>query len=108
MVPLGYDTITIVHRSDGPPDDLGVATVTETQTVVTGCSVQPLSTEEELSDVDRVVTRWRLFAPPDTVLTATDAVLVAGVLYEVDGDPQVWTWAGTPHHLVCLLRRATG
>lgn len=105
----GRDTITVVHRTAGTPDNLGVPAKIETRRQVAGCSVQPLGTDELLSDVDRVITRWKLYAPAATALTTADAVESNGLLYEVDGDPQVWSdTRGVPHHLECLLRRATG
>jgi hypothetical protein len=105
----GRQTITTVTRVDGVPDPLGVPARVETHTQVAGCSVQPLATVEDLSNVDTVISRWRLFAPIGTTLSATDGVIADGVLYEVDGDPQPWTdQRGRPHHLECLLRRATG
>lgn len=105
----GHDTVTVIRRTNGPPDSLGVPTRVETQQTVPGCSVQPLGTDEMLSDVDRVVSRWKLYAPATLVLTATDAVQSHGITFEVDGDPQIWSDVrGAPHHLECLLRRATG
>lgn len=106
----GRDTVVIVRRVMGAPDNLGVPTRIETREVVWNCcSVQPLGTDELLSDVDRVITRWKLYAPADVNLTSTDAVESNGLLYEVDGDPQIWADVrGVPHHLTCLLRRATG
>lgn len=105
----GREVITIVRRTPGAPDRLGVRVPTETQQTVTGCSVQPLGTDEELSNVDRVITRWKLYAPAGTVLTVTDAVMSNGVRYEVEGDPQTWPdIRGVPHHVECFLRRATG
>jgi hypothetical protein len=106
---IGRQTVTVVHRTDGPPDSLGVPSVVETETAVTGCSVQPVSTAEELSDVDQVITRWQLFMPAGITVTATDNVIADGVVYGVDGDPQTWTdLGGRPHHTECYLRRATG
>lgn len=106
---IGRQAVTIVHRTDGPPDALGVPTRVETETAVTGCSVQPLSTDEQLSDVDEVITRWRLYAPAGLPMTAIDAVIFDGARYEIDGDPQTWSdLGGRPHHVECYLRRATG
>lgn len=106
---IGRQAVTIVHRTDGPPDALGVPAVVETETTVTGCSVQPVSTTEDVSNVDQVVSRWRMFAPAATAFTATDGVISDGVLYQVDGDPQIWSdLGGNPHHIECYLKRATG
>lgn len=107
--PHGNQTITGVKRSEGPPDVLGVPLRVETTFTIERCSVQPLSTVEQLSNVDQVTTRLHLYAPAGTPLTVTDAVIVDGVTYELDGDPQTWTDArGRPYYLDCLIRRATG
>lgn len=106
---IGRQTVTVVHRTDGPPDNLGVPTVVETQTVVTGCSVQPVSTTEDVSDVDQVISRWRLFLPAGIAMTAVDNVIANGMVFSVDGDPQTWSdLGGKPHHTECYLRFATG
>lgn len=106
---IGHQVIAVVRRTEGIPDRLGVPTLVETTHYVSGCSVQPLATIEQLSNVDQVVTRWRLFAPADADLIVTDAVITNGIQYEVDGDPMVWPdLGGVPHHLEAYLRRATG
>ncbi|HEX5119849.1 MAG TPA: hypothetical protein VFW65_32080 [Pseudonocardiaceae bacterium] len=107
--PIGHQIITVIRRTSGPPDRLGVPTQVETRHDVSGCSVQPVGTDEQLSNVDLVVTRWRLYAPADADVVVTDAVIAGGLTYEVDGDPQVWPdIRGQPHHLEAYLRRATG
>lgn len=107
--PFGQQTVTGVRRTWGAPDALGVPTRIDTPVEITGCSVQPLSTAEQLSDVDQVTTRWKLYAPASAMLTVTDAVIVNGLTYEIDGDPQTWSdQCGMPSYTECLLRRATG
>lgn len=107
--PFGQQTVTGVHRTSGPADALGVPSRIDTPVDIAGCSFQPLSTNEQLSDVDQVTTRWKLYAPASAMLTATDAVIVDGLTYEVDGDPQTWPdQCGNPGYTEYLLRRATG
>lgn len=110
-VPLGRQTITAVLVSYGAVDRLGVHARGETETTLTGCSFQPLSTVETLGDVDQVTSHWKLFAPATVDLTNLDAVITPwdGSRYDVDGDPLVWRdFLGNVSHQEVLLRRATG
>lgn len=111
MAPIGRQTVTAVLVTYGTPDNLGVAQKVETQTPITGCSFQPLTTIETLGDVDQVTSHWKLFAPTTVDLTAIAAIITPwdGLRYEVDGDPQVWTdYFGRVSHQEVMLRRATG
>lgn len=116
VLPLGGQVATVDHRQpvigqDGKPErDARGKVVTEVvSTDVPGCSVQPLTTQETLGAADQIKTRWRLIGPVTDALsaaTATDAVTVDGITYEVDGDPQPWRdlW-GNPDHIEIYLRR---
>lgn len=106
---LGNQAITVVTRTPSTKDAYGVASESESQTAVTGCSVQPGRSSEKVTDTDLVQTHWTLFAPPGTQLGEADAVIYNGAKYEVDGDPMVWSdHLGQPHHLHAHLRRVTG
>lgn len=110
-VPIGNQTVTAVLATYGAPDRLGVKSKVETQTPITGCSLQPLSTVETLGDIDEVTTHWVLYAPVAVSLNAIDSIITPwdNARYDVDGDPQVWTdFFGTPQHQTVHLRRATG
>lgn len=73
-------------------------------TPVPGCSVQPGASSEVLDAREALSVRWTVFAPAGTVLTAYSAVRYAGVLYQVDGEPQRWSSpTGALDHLVVLL-----
>ncbi len=109
MMPPGRQTVTVLTRSDGARDSLGVPAVVEITTDVSGCSVQPLSSTEQLTDTDLVQSHWKLFAPATTVLRSTDSVMVNGLKYEVDGDPMVWNdFMGYPDHMEARLRKPSG
>jgi hypothetical protein len=107
--PFGRQIVTAVRRTWGALDELGVPARIDTPTEVAGCVFQPLATSEQLSDVDQVTTRWRLMLPASVTLSATDAVIVDGLVYEIDGDPVLWSdQCGNPGYTSCLVRRATG
>jgi len=108
MPRLGGHTVTVVRpvgkdrHGDSLPGD-------PSETTVSGASVQPASTQEELDSRDTVIAQWVCFMPPGTDITATDQVRFRGDLYDVDGDPQPWDdELGRPHHIEVQLRRVTG
>ncbi|MFC0546929.1 hypothetical protein [Kutzneria chonburiensis] len=108
-LPLGNQTVTLVRRVRAGTDDYGEDVFTTERVMVEGCSFQPVSSAEQLGTADRVVTRYRLFAPPGTDLDAVDAVEVAGQSWEVDGDAENWPdLAGAAHHVECYLRKVEG
>lgn len=109
--PIGHQTVTAVLVTYGARDKLGVEAKVETQTTISNCSFQPLTTVETLGDVDEVTSHWKLFAPATVDLTAIDRVITPwdGLSYEVDGDPLVRSdFFGRVSHQEVLLRRATG
>lgn len=58
---------------------------------VGGCSVQPAGSSEVLDGRQQVQARWRVWAPPDTPVTAYSAVVWMGERYQVDGEPATWS-----------------
>lgn len=78
-----------------------------TETVVAGCSAQPLPAPENTVDRDNVSHRWLVWMPGDTDIKATDRVVYGGAEYDVDGEPDRWDF--TPlSHVVVRLRRSEG
>ena len=61
---------------------------------IPNCSVQPAVGTEVTVNRDTVVSRWQLFAPEGTDLLPSDRVRHLGVVYEVDGDVQLWDGLG--------------
>ncbi len=115
-VSLGNDTITVLKRSAGSVDRLGVPHLVSTPTVVTGCSLQPNSEDEVISDTDFTLAMWLLYTPVLPIiqtLTAADAIQVPinGIqtVFEDFGDPALWTdLYGNPDHYRIKLRKARG
>lgn len=116
---LGGDTVTVLIRTPGTTDRLGVNHPTVARTVIGGCSLQPLSVTESKSNTDMTVAMWVLYTPAAPImgsLTAADALEVlspvlnsVAVVFENFGDPQLWTdLDGTPDHYRIELRKARG
>jgi hypothetical protein len=111
MIPFGVKTVTGIRRTEGTPDKLGVPARVETTFDIPGCSFQPLAKpKEDLGNVDLTQSAWKLFAPAGTGLTATDAVRIDGLVYEIVGDPHEWPdpVTGVTDHTEIWLRRANG
>lgn len=76
------------------------------------CEMQPQpglsSTEEDVVQQNRVVTRWVLFLPAGADMTAKDRWRFLGVDYEVSGDVERWRVRGTEHHVEARLQKVTG
>lgn len=86
-----------------------------TVTAVSRCSVQPYLSvavgggAEDNEGREFTSTHMRLFAPPDTALSATSRVVYNGVTYEVDGEPARWRdLDGRPSHVEAALKRLAG
>ncbi|MDP9825224.1 phage head completion protein [Kineosporia succinea] len=75
-------------------------------------NVQPATTSELLESSgsrDQVVTRYKVWFPAGTSVTATSRLRWNGLLLSVDGQPQVWhdAW-GTPDHVEVLAVVSAG
>ena len=113
---LGNDTVTVLKRSFVVKDRLGVPVLISTPTAVTGCSLQPNSADEVISDTDFDLAMWILYAPVVSIvqsLTAADAIQVTinsvPTVFEEFGDPMLWTGSdGNPDHFRIKLRKARG
>jgi hypothetical protein len=116
LPPLGNDTVTVLKRAGAAGDRLGIAPLVDTATVVTGCSFQPNTASEVISDTDLTLAMWILYAPPIPIfqtLTAMDAIRVVinaiPTVFEDFGDPQLLTdLDGRPDHYRIKLRKARG
>ena len=102
MFPGNTEPITIITPAGRDP--YGDPLPGGAQTVVEGCLFAPgMSTEMDIN-ASHLVADGIVFAPPGTTVTATDQVLVRGLLYEVAAAPRVWLDA-----LVEIpVRRVTG
>jgi hypothetical protein len=109
---LGGDTVTVIRNSEGSRRNTsGDLVGTDTETDVTGCSVQPTSGSELTDSGELVVTNLTAYLPPGTDVLATDRVRWLGAVYAVNGPPALWhDQTGTPSHVQVqlLLRKGQG
>lgn len=98
--PLVVDARYGSHRRDW---DNAVATD------LTGCSVQPYTSDEDVAGREFTATRVRLFTAAGPVPVATSRVVVDGTTFEVDGEPARWVdGLGRPSHVEVVLKRLAG
>ncbi|MFH5879761.1 hypothetical protein [Arthrobacter sp. NA-172] len=107
---LGTDTITVqrVTTSFEPysatyqPD----WSLTPTERDVKGCDYQPGASTEYLIGRDFSEVGGTVYAPSGTDVTEYDRVKFQGVVYDVDGKPDVWS--GRMGHVVIHLKVRKG
>jgi hypothetical protein len=79
-----------------------------TQTVTPGW-VQPVSSDEQNLNQERIVARWRVFLPPTADVVSTDRLGHSNAVFQVDGEVQTWdAGSGTAHHREAYLLRVDG
>lgn len=76
-------------------------------TAITGCSVQPGTTVEDLSHRDGVLIEWIVYAPSGTDVLASDRIQYGGNTYEVVGEPDRFQ-TGILDHVAFRLKRWEG
>ena len=105
--PVVIVTRTVTGEDSDGNDVYGTSDVTVQGVIAPGQSL------ERTNGQDLVVTQPTAYLPAGVEVTAIDALELAGVRYEVDGDPQVWpahpfTGWRPPLPVVVPLRRVTG
>ena len=80
-------TVTLITRTKTGEDSYGNDVYGETPTDVPGCVVWPTASTENVQAEDQVITGLTALLPVGTDVSAIDAVIVAGLRYEVVGDP---------------------
>jgi len=89
--PFPYSqTITLIQRVRTGHDEYGNDVYTDNQIPLPYCVVQPSSSSEVVQWTEQVSTDITVFVPYGTVITPLDALLINGVTYEVQGEPQDW------------------
>ncbi|MCW2901912.1 MAG: hypothetical protein JWO67_4177 [Streptosporangiaceae bacterium] len=101
--------IVLVKRSKSGTDSFGNDVFAVTTSTVLG-AFAPGGSTEQVQGQDTVTTQPTVFLPVGTNLAAVDAVQVAGLTFEVDGDPNTWIspLTGNGFGLEVKLRRVTG
>jgi len=99
-------TVVTDDRNNSAPDwSVAVAS----SLVITGCRVQPVSSEEFMENRSGSRVDYRLLTPPGSDITFLDRVTFSGLTFEVVGDPRAHrSPSGVASHDEVLLRRMTG
>jgi len=106
---IGNDTITIVTRTVTGRGSLGVATYSETETAVAGCSFQAGQPTEDTGLGTTVVSATaKVFMPVTPVttgLSANDTIKYNGQTWQVRGPVITPTdLEGNPDHVWCIAQ----
>lgn len=108
---LGAQQVTYQTASDGALDRKNIAEIIYTETTLYG-SLQPMEVQEQATNIDYAVERFRFVtAPTATALAAkaTDRLVDAnGVTYRVFGAKVQPRVNGSPHHVAILLELPSG
>jgi hypothetical protein len=83
-------TVTIVRRMVTGQDEFNNDVYATTSEDVSGCSIQPASSRENLGFADQLTSGVVIFVPYGTDVSYIDAVIYNGVQYEVTGSPNIW------------------
>lgn len=102
-------TATIVHHPPTGSDSEGNTTFGTATTVDYPALLQQADSIETVEGERRTTTNLILFLPAEAAAeTFDDEVLVDGLRYQVEGQPDVLRRRGTVHHLETRLRRISG
>lgn len=103
-------TVTNIRRYVSGADEFGNDVYSYTSEDVAGCVVQPSGSNETVQFTDQVSTSIVVYYPFGTDIVAIDAFMVAGVKYEVEGDPSHWVSPFSGHTAPIEVRgsRVTG
>lgn len=107
MIGFAADTIEVVRPTFVKDHGRLIANVElpESETPVTGCSVQPGDGAELTANRQSTEALWTVYAPASIDVRSTDAVRWRGDLYAVDGQPARWSSpTGGLDHVVVKLK----
>jgi hypothetical protein len=104
--------VTLKRRTVSGQDALGNDVFTTVDVSLAGVFA-PGGSLEQLQGQDVVTDQPSVFLPTGTAVDAVDAVAVNGLLYEVDGEPNVWpphpfTGWQPEYSVEVKLRKVTG
>lgn len=107
----GWDTVTFVSVTPASPGRLGVDATSETtvSNSVPGCSFQPLSVKDQISNTEYAEATHRCISPPTTVVLACkaeDELVFNGQSGRVMGVKTFWEH-GRVHHVdvICKIEQ---
>lgn len=105
---LGPHTITLLRATERPSDygnNVELDWTDAASADVSGCSVQPASSDEFTIDRDTFTTRLVVYTPADVDVLSRDRIVWQGDTYDIDGDVLRWEF-GALSHVVINLRRS--
>jgi hypothetical protein len=104
------ETLTLIRRTPSGRDVYGNTVLTEQRVPLPGCASWPETETEITGGRDTSITTRAALLPPGTVITEVDALEIGGVVYEMDGDPEVAVspLTGTQGGVGVRVRRVTG
>lgn len=104
-----YDKIQLIKMVPipGEYDEYGNPITVETRISI-NADVQPLSTTENVTAGQQVVTRYRVVTGNNQGIQATDAIYWDGKEYQVEGDVEAHKLMGRNHHKEMVISRVTG
>lgn len=110
--PFGQTVTVHTRTKTGTPDSRGNDVFTDVPTDVAGCVIWPRGgpAENDTNTGDQVFTGLYLLTPPGTAVNSLSRVTVNTVLYEVVGEPAVYTspLTGLNPGVLVSLERVTG
>lgn len=99
MLALEGETIVIrrgTAAASGRRNDGGTDWTDPVDTEVAGCLIAPRSTSENLDGRTGVIVGVTVYLPAWADITSADRLVIRGELYDVNGEPGVWTSPGHP------------
>lgn len=95
-----HDQVTRQRPDEVPgPYNTPVLDWSSPETRTYPAEIQPLASQEFVSDEQRVEGRWWVYLPPVADVLPTDRIVHHGLVYEVDGEPEIWRAHGRVHHV---------
>lgn len=107
---LGAQTVTLRNYTSTTRDRLNNPVKTAVDTVVSGVSMQPVSTSETVTLTDVATDLWKCFLPPIAealTATTTSEILYQGSTFQVIGARPGVDFAGVTDHVLLDLKRQT-
>lgn len=105
---LGGQTVTVRNFTSNSRDRFNMPVKTPVDTVVSGVSMQPVSTSETVTLTDVATDLWKCFLPPVAAAlaaTTVSQILYNGAVFEVLGARPGVDFAGNTDHVLLDLKR---
>jgi len=109
----GNERITFIHQAwTGVPDRYGVTGPVETETLVNGCSMQPLGGKENISNTTYADATAHCIAPANATtlsMVLSDYIKdAAGLRYRIISANSYKDWMGRTHHITFMVKYEEG